>query len=128
MSYALPPDVRGAVLWTIRGYYKLKARYEEILESSPAPPDGQPGARSTRSPVDDKAVRLSELSRKIDAIEKAWDGFTGQPETFIPPEYRRGIWDKIQTGAVYPRDAYVDTYKTWKQRYIHNVAVLLHWI
>lgn len=128
MSYALPADIRGAVLWTIRGYYKLKQRYEEILDASPAPPDGQPGARSTRSPVDDKAVRLSELSTKIHAIERGWDGIVGLPETRIPEEYRAGVWAKIQTGSPYPKDAALNTYKTWKQRYIWNVAVLLHWL
>lgn len=128
MRYALPPDVRGAVLWTIRGYSKFKARYEEIIEASPPPPDGQPGARSTRSPVADKAVRLSALSEKIRAIEHGWDGITGLPETRIPEEYRKGVWAKIQTGAPYPTDAALNTYKTWKQRYLWNVAVLLHWL
>ena len=128
MKYALPADIRYAVLWTIRGYNRLLEQREEILESSPAPPDGQPSAHSTRSPVDDKAVRLSDITTKINAIERAWDGLTGRPDTYIPEEYRRGIWKKIQSGGPFPSDAALNTYKLWKQRYTYNVAVLLHWV
>ena len=128
MRYCLPPDLRYSVLWTIRGYYRLKEQYERILESSPAPPDGQPAAHSPHSVVENKAGQLAELSLKINAIEHGWDGLTGQPETFIPEEYRRGIWQKIMTGSAFPTDAALNTYKLWKQRYTYNVAVLLHWL
>ena len=128
MRYSLPPDIRYAVLWTIRGYARLLEQREEILEASPPPPDGQPGARSPRSPVDDKAVRLADITTKIYAIEHGWEGLTGRPETFIPEEYRKGIWQKIQSGSPFPVDAALNTYKLWKQRYTYTVAVLLHWL
>lgn len=119
MRYVLPPAIRQAVLWTIRDYDRLKLRYEEIVEASPPPPDGQPGALNPRDTLGDRAIRASEIGFKIRAIEGGWEG--------IPEEYRRGIWQHIQRRQPFPDDAALQTYKVWKQRYIHNVAVRLRW-
>ena len=117
--YVLPPAVRQATIWVIRDYPRLKLRYEEIVEASPAPPDGQPGSTRPSDVASSKAIRAAEIGVKIRAIEGGWSG--------IPEEYRRGIWESIQRRQPFPTDAALNTYKLWKQRYVWNVAVRLHW-
>jgi len=119
MRYVLPPAVRQAVLWTVRDYDRLRLQYEEIVESSPPPPDGQPSAHNPRDLVSERAIRVADIGFKVRAIEGGWAG--------IPGEYRVGIWDNIQYRIPFPGDAALKTYKLWKQRYIWNVAHLLRW-
>lgn len=126
-KYVLTPEVRQATIWTIRDYYRLKLSYEEIVEASPAPPDGQPGSTKISDVAGSKAIRAAEIGRKIRAIEESWEGAPGVKGSRIPEEYRRGIWEHIQHRDPFPRDAGLDTYKRWHQRYIFSVATRLRW-
>lgn len=106
---------RQAIMWRIRSDYEAaKLEREEILESSPAPPDGMPGAHHITNPTLDKAVRLALLDGFITAVESGM--------AVVPEEYRRGVWGRVMYGAPYPIDAAVSTYERWRRQYLNAVA------
>ena len=119
-KYRLPKDLYMRTLWTIRDYDRLCGRREEILEASPAPPDGQPRGGAFKGGVEIKAMNLSDVDGQIKAIDKA----LGK----VPREYRRGIWESIQLRRPFPVDAALNTYKMWKQRFVFYTAAYLGWL
>lgn len=117
--YRLPRNLYRKTIYTIKDYDRLKARREEILSASPPPPDGQPKGGQAGDIVFRKAVRLADIDQQIKAIEEALER--------VPEEYRKGVWDHIQSRTPFPVDASMNTYKTWKQRFIYWVAVRMDW-
>lgn len=106
---------RRAILWRIRDEYDAaKLEREEILESSPPPPDGMPGGRKITNPVLDKAVRLVLLDSFIAAVESAM--------VVVPEEYRAGVWQHVRFGSRFPLDASRATYERWERRYLMAVG------
>ena len=106
---------RRAILWRIRDEYDAaKLEREEILESSPPPPDGMPSGRKITNPVLDKAVRLAMLDRFISAVESGLAA--------VPPEYRKGVWQYVRYGTRYPYDAARSTYERWTRKYLAAVG------
>lgn len=107
---------RRAILWRIRDEYDAaKLEREEILESSPPPPDGMPGGRKITNPVQDKAVRLAAIDRFISAVESGL--------AVVPPEFRDAVWAHVRYGGRWPIDAARSTYERWERRYLTAVAV-----
>ena len=105
---------RQSLKWRIRYEYPAAAlAREEILESSPAPPDGVLGGRRVRDPVLEKAAKLAE----IDAFVSAVDGGL----LVIPEEYRGGVWDHVLKGSRWPIYAARSTWERWERRYLMAV-------
>lgn len=104
------------VLWIIRGYNDLKKEYNDRIDEGMSPGSETPGGKtnSTGDPTGMKAIKLTVISEQIRAIEKA--------RLVIPFQYMEGIWNNIQDGVPYPRDADRHTYGRWKSRYIWEVA------
>ena len=76
---------------------------------------GDPG-----DPTYKMAVKYSEYLDIIHAIEEARNN--------IPREYDLGIWNNIQYGARYPKDAERSTYGHIKSRFVYEVAINLHFV
>lgn len=113
-KYLLPYEVYHETLWVIRGYDRMKAEAEAILEESPPPPDGQPRGTGRGDEVFSKAMRREEYLRKTRAVEEALQE--------VPEEYRRGVWRSVTEWEPYPRDADRTTYGRWKSRFIYETA------
>ena len=95
----------------------MKEVLADMLEESPAPPDGQPKSSKTGDPVANMAARRERYGDYVRAIEKA--------KANIPEEYMLGVWHNILYGSPYPTDAGRATYTRWKSRYVYSVAQLL---
>ena len=113
--YLLPHNVYMQTLYLIRDYERLKDEYNQLLYASSMPCDGQPkGSGGVGRPAENKAVILSGISTKTDAVENALKQ--------IPECYRKGVWNNVLYGWRYPIDADERTYRTYKQRFIYAVA------
>ena len=111
----LPHDVYMQVIYEVRGYARMKAEYDNLIDASPAPPDGMPRGTKISDPTADKAARLAELGYHIRAVE------AGLSE--IPEEYRKSVYNNI----VYriPYDTRYTSYRTYgyhKHRMIMRIA------
>lgn len=115
--YKLPYETYKRAIWTIKDYPRRKAEYEEILEASPPPLDGAPRGTALADSTAKKAIKLSEISKELTAVEKGLE--------VVPEEYRKGVWEAIVNREPFPQGAHFTTYKRWKQRYVYNVARLL---
>lgn len=106
---------RRAMFWRIRYEYPEAVREREaILESSPPPPDGQPGGRKVTDPTGDKALRLATLAKFVNAVDNGI--------RTIPEEYRDGVLKHVAYGKRYPRTAARSTWERW-ERYFLNAVI-----
>lgn len=115
--YVLPWNLYREMLYAIRDYDRLVEEYNNRLEEGMSPESDSPsGGKTNRTgdPTGMKVVKLSEISRRILAIDKA--------RMVIPEEYMNGIWNNIIKGTAYPRNADPRTYGTWKGRFVYEVA------
>jgi len=113
--YLLPHNAYMQTLYLIRDYERLKEEYSRLLSDTPLPMDGQPkGKGGIGRPVENKAIMLSSLSTKTDAVERAI--------LAVPECYRKGVWENVMYGWRYPIGADVRTWQTYKQRFIYGVA------
>ena len=114
-KYVLPRTVYHQALWKIRDYYRLSEEARAIIDDSPAPPDGQPGAHGkTTDVVASKAEKREEIMDEIKKIDSALN--------MIPQEYRRGVWMNVHWGTRFPVDASRETYSRYKSKLIYYVA------
>ena len=121
IKYQLERDVFDLTKLLVRRYYNLKYEHEAVLEASPPPPDGQPRGRGTgKGDVERKAIRLAEIDRQIDAIEKA--------QKIIPKEYMPGVWEHIVEKRRFPDFADRGTWYYYQRKYLFFVATEMFWI
>ena len=92
----------------------MKENAQDILDESPAPPDGMPRSGDIIDQVYIKAQRRAIYIDKIKVIDDAIKT--------IPEEYRKGIWNNIIRGDRYPADAERATYGHYKSKFILKVA------
>lgn len=116
----LPPHVYGWVMATIEGYENMKAEYDEMLERSPAPPDGQPRGSNNANSIEESAIRRGDLAKKLKAVE--------QSLIMIPEEYRSGVWNSLAYKAPYPTQADRTTYWRYKVEFLRGIAKRMNWI
>ena len=120
-KYILPTAVYNHTIWQIRDYKRLKEALALIPQESPDPPDGMPKSSGfTSDPVYDKVSRMEDIRRVLDAIEKEMEQ--------IPSEYRRGVWENIQSQKRFPDDADRSTYGRYKSKFVYGVAIRLNYI
>lgn len=116
----LPPHVYGWVMATIEGYEMMKIEYDEILEKSPAPPDGQPRGGNMSKTIEESAIRRCDLAKKLEAVE--------QSLVMVPEEYRLGLWNNLAHKTPYPAQADRTTYWRYKVKFLRGIAKRMHWI
>ena len=109
-SLAAHPEARQRALWLIRDYPNIKARVEDIDGFGSGASDGGPRSTLPHSSTEDQALRRTEISWQVDAVEKALDK--------VPEEYQAGIWSNIVYRQRFPNTAGIKTWKRWKQRFI----------
>lgn len=109
----IPHNLYMRIIYIIRDYERLRIQRDDILEESPAPPDGMPRGTGTSDPVFQKTLKLEALSEEVKSIESAINA--------IPEEYRRGVLDNIN-GVRFPDYADLKTWKVWKRRLIYKVG------
>ena len=114
--YILPKPVYVQTIWQIKGYYLLKERIDDIINSTPTP-DGMPRGSGISDPTAAKAMKITESARIVNVIDEEREK--------IQEEYRTGVWRNIMYGERYPDDADVSTYSRHKGRFVYNVAVRL---
>lgn len=114
----LPKAVYYQALYAVRDYDRLCEEYRDILNSSAPCADGQPRSSKIGNPTEQKAERLSEVSEKLDAIERALNK--------LPEEYRKGVFDNIRKNTAYPYIAGRATWVRYRRRFLYYVAHNLH--
>lgn len=108
------------IVWAIRDYYNLKERYQAILDESSSGTGGGSRSSLTSDNTGAKAVKLVDISKQLDAIEKA--------QQSIPDEYMQGVWNSLVYRKPYPLDADRTTYSRWKRIYIIDVGKRLGYL
>ena len=119
-SFVMPETVYRQALWAIKDVPRMK---KALLESQEQ--EGSLNSKdfsvprafesSTASSITERrAVRVVNLSMKIDAIEAALEK--------IPEKYRKGIKDKLMEGIPYDDKYHSNTWKKWQQMYVFYVA------
>ena len=119
-KYNLPRNVYMRTLYLIRDYDRLKRLRQEILYSSPPPPDGQPGCKGGSDSTADKAIQIADVSKECEAIEQAI--------LCIPDEYRKGVVNNVMYQIRYPDTAHYMTWAKYRSRFIQNVAKNMRYI
>ena len=112
--YLLPKAVYRRTLWIIRDYERLKAERNELLYAQNYQQDGQPKGSGVGNPTENRALRLEQLSRDIEAVEQALQT--------VDEDMRSSIMSNICYRVPYP---YYPGERTWqraKQKFIHQVA------
>ena len=113
-KYILPPSVYHQTLWIIRDYDRMREELHDIATLSPAPPDGMPSGTNITDEVYKKVKKREVLYDKVLAIEKMLD--------YVPEEYRKAVWENIQSNKPFPNFADRTTYSRHKSKYIYKVA------
>ena len=123
--YILDDEIYTSVYFIIKSYTVLKEKYQNILDSSP------PTIKETQittynkdqvNPTEQKAIKLSRMSDNINAIEQA--------QLVIPVPFRKGVFDNIVFGTVYPMNEWRrrSDWDKWKALYVYTVADILHFV
>lgn len=118
-KYSIPRDAYNTTLWIIRGYHrfvdivKFEANTIKAIEYDK-------DHIQTSNDIDTTykaAIKIASCKEKIKAIEEARDA--------IPKEYRQGVWENVMYHNRYPDDAAGRTYRTYRSRFIYDVAYTL---
>lgn len=113
-KYILPRTVYNQTIWIIRDYERMCDELNDILLSSPAPPDGMPRGSGNSNEVAAKVEKREKLLGTTLVIESCLKR--------IPGEYREGVWRNIQCKSPFPLDANRSTYVRHKSKFICEVA------
>lgn len=117
--YKLPKAVYYQALYAVRDYDRVKREYNTMLGLS-ASPDGQPRSTAPGDPTGRLAIRRTELSDRLTAIDRAL--------CEIPKEYRRGVANNVMYGSPYPYMASIATWSRWRRKFLYFVAAYLRLI
>ena len=120
--YVLPNNLWRQTISMIRDYKRLVIEYNDRMDEGMSIGNETPGGKtnSTGDPTSAKAIKLSSISERIRAVERA--------KLIIPYEYMDGIWRHIIYRRRFPDDADRSTYTRWQQRFVYEVAKNMHWI
>lgn len=119
-STGLPRYVDAQVKAVLKGYNAMRDEYDNMLQESPDPPDGQPRGSGSTDPTSRAAARRADIKQKLEAVE--------QSILSIPEEYRQGVWDNAVYGASYPANADRTTYWRYKAKFFRRIAKRMCWI
>lgn len=113
-SLADHPEARQRALWLVRDYPNIKHRLDLLDGYGTGQGDGQPKARTPRSPVEGLAIKRAALSDQLKPVDLAFEE--------IPEEYRAGLWSAIVERKRYPDYAAPITWKRQRQKLLWHVA------
>lgn len=113
-KYILPKDIYHQTLWMIRGYDRMVEEAKAVLDESSATIDGQPKSTKISDSTAMKAIKREENMVKIKIID--------QELSEIPEEYRNGVWNNVQDGKGFPKNADRSTYARYKSKFISEIA------
>ena len=114
--YHLPHALYMQTIYTIRDYSRLRDQLDDRLGLKAVANDGQPHGSGKSDPTAQQAIDM------LDSYASAVVGIIDSALMEIPEEYRRGVWNSIQTGERFPDDAHKNTYSRWRSRFIWIVA------
>lgn len=118
--HLLPKTVYNRVLWLIRDYERMKAERNEILYSGNREVSDMPRGSDMANTTMDKALKLEQLDREMQAVEQAL--------LLVDGDMRTGIMNNICYQVPYP---YYPSESTWlrrKRKFIHDVAKNLKFV
>lgn len=118
--YQLPNPVYHQTLWFIRSYRWMQDELNDILLESPSHEEGMPSGSNLVHEAEMKTERRNYLYQRVRVIEESM--------VVIPEEYRKGIWDNIQSRKSYPMYADRRTYGRWKAKYVWTVATKMGFV
>ena len=108
--------------------HEVALRKEEILEGSPAPPDGMPRGSQTSNPTESKALRLMTsravlcVEKRLNAISKVLDRYKdNQPMTkLIELKY----FQRTHTAYGIMGELHISskTYYRWRRELLEDIA------
>lgn len=119
----IPDEEYIQALYYIRSERRLMEREKEIIDGSPAPPDGLPrGNGGTSDPTSSKAVKLDQIKRRLEIIRSCIE--------IVPPEYQKAVkgWinhkGRSATWAIrhYNAPCAESTLSRWRVAYVQEVA------
>lgn len=119
-STGLPSYIDAQVKAVLKGYNAMREEYDNMLQESPDPPDGQPRGSGSTDPTSRDAVRRADIKQKLEAVE--------QSILSIPEEYRQGVWENAIYGMSYPDNAHRATYWRYKAKLFQRIAKRMCWI
>ena len=104
---------------------KLQEMKEDIIESSPEPPDGMPKGNQTGNPTERKTIRIIssvailKIENTVNAIERVYFNLSVEYKQFFDTHYIRkyGIVKTCQENFISER-----TYYNMRDRIIKQVA------
>jgi hypothetical protein len=114
-KYSLPHNEYMQMVYLVRDYDRMKTEYEMLIEESPPPPDGMPRGTKTGDPTSAKALRLSDLKRKITAVEEGL--------ATVPEEYRKSVYLNVAYRIPYDaRYVSIRTYSYHKSKMMWTIS------
>ena len=118
-KYSIPRDAYNTTLWIIRGYHRFVdiVRFEANTMKAIEYDKDHIQIAADADITFKTAVKIASCKEKISAIEAARDK--------IPVEYRKGVWNNVMYHNRYPKDAAERTYRTYRSRFIRDVADML---
>ena len=127
-------NIYRETLYIVKDYKDLLRRREQILYSSPAPPDGMPGGSGTSDPTFSKAAVLVTLESKIESIEQTISRMRGKYANTCTGEIfdAYGAFEDYGVFCYYrsrPDREIAPCIRTWKRyrsEFIWNVAKKLN--
>lgn len=110
----MPADVYGRVLWTIRGYKRMKEAADDIIHARKQ--QGERVQTAPGNPTQRIAEEREPLLKDIRAVEKALET--------IPEEYRQMVFENIATkkAAYNIVGAHENTIYTYRRRVFIETA------
>ena len=112
--WVLPRAVYQRALWLARDYDRMRQAAEDTITVSREPGQHIAPNGGHSDPVFAAVKRREAYIRSIEIIDNAL--------AQIPKEYRRGVWESVQSGRRYPDDAHRNTYSRWKSCFLYLVA------
>lgn len=122
-------------LYIVKDYHNLLRQREQILYSSPDPPDGMPGGSGTSDPTYTKAAVLVTVERKIEAIEQTISKLRGKYSKTCTGELfdAYGAFEDYGVFCYYRSKPHreiapcVRTWKRYRSEFLWNVAKKLNY-
>ena len=121
-DYVMPQPVYRQALWAVKDLERLKEKLADLKTDAYVL-----GGRDMTMPVTgygtglvcdstgSKAVKITVLTRRIEAIESAL--------LYLPEKYRQGIESKLTRDEPYDEEvAHLNTWKKWQQVFLYHVA------
>ena len=133
-DYKMPNWIKQNVENELRQYYNnleiLKEEEKNILDESPAPPDGQPKGNGVGNPTENKVLKLNTRTllltrRRLDGITKVKEALCKEDKDLFELIYKEGFTARL---AYTYKGISEDTFYNVKRKIQYLVAIELGYI